>query len=92
MVVINGLVLTVNKNVPVLACNAVSRTVTENVVAVTRNLVGVPVISPVLPAKFNPNGSVGLIVYARAPYPPEPSTGVNAGAASYCISVLLAIA
>ena len=67
VVVINGLVLTVNRNVPVLACNAVSRTVTENVVAVTRNLVGVPVISPVLPAKFKPRGNVGLIVYARAP-------------------------
>ena len=52
---------------PVLACNAVSLTVTENVVAVTRNLVGVPVIAPVLPAKFNPSGSVGLIVYAKAP-------------------------
>ena len=67
VVVINGLVLTVNKNVPVLACKAVSLTVTENVVAVIRYLVGVPVISPVLPAKFNPSGSVGLIVYAKAP-------------------------
>ena len=67
VVVINGLVLIVNKNVPVLACNAVSLTVTENAVAVTRYLVGVPVISPVLPAKFNPSGNVGLMVYDNAP-------------------------
>jgi hypothetical protein len=91
VVVIRGLVLTVSKNVPVLTCKAVSRTVTEKEVAVTRNLVGVPVICPVLPAKFNPNGSTGLIVYDRAPNPPDPSTGINGVTRSYCISVSLGI-
>ena len=59
---IRGLVLTVSENVEVLTCRAVSRTVTANVVAVTRYWDGVPVICPELPAKFNPVVRFGVIV------------------------------
>ena len=68
-----------------LICNAWSLTVTENVVAVAKNFVGVPDISPVLAEKLSPAGKVaaGESVYVNIPYPPDAVTGINGVTTSY---------
>ena len=56
-----------------------------------KDTLGVPEIKPVVVLNVNPAGSEGLIEYAKVPNPPVPLTGLNAVAAKFCVSVLLAV-
>ena len=56
-----------------------------------KDTLGVPEIKPVAVLSVNPVGSAGLTEYVKVPKPPVPLTGLNAVAATLCVSVLLAM-
>lgn len=82
--------LTVRLKVAVAVALLVSVTVTVYVVAELFTL-GVPVIAPVPEAIESPAGSVGVTLYASAPVPPEPATGMKL-VAWFTVSVVEAMA